>query len=131
MDMDKEKILGYVEIVGETLVVAGAAAWLPLPVIASCVFCVGVVVFAVGRFTQTPFYQKYTVMDPKELTMRRLYHQRVFGIIALILSAALMCLPQGFYFGMYVTSSSWLVLFAIFVVLEVYTAFRISAVEKG
>jgi hypothetical protein len=32
MDMDKEKILGYVEIVGETLVVAGAAAWLPLPV---------------------------------------------------------------------------------------------------
>ena len=131
MDMNKEKILGYVEIAGETLVALGAGMWLPLPVVASYVFCVGAAVFAVGRFAQTPFYQKYGVMDPKELTMRRLYHQRVFGIVALILSVALMCLPQGFYFGMYVTSASWLLLFAIFVVLEVYTAFRISAVEKG
>lgn len=131
MDMDKEKFLGYVEIVGEVLVAAGAVAWLPVPVIASSVFCLGVVVFAVGRFAQTPFYQKYGVMDSKELTMRRLYHQRVFGIVALVLSAVLMCLPQGFYFGMYVAPSSWLVLFVIFVVLEVYTAFRISAVEKG
>lgn len=129
--MEKERILGYVEMAGETLVAAGAAVWLPLREVAPYVFCVGVVLFAVGRFVQTPFYQKYSVLDPKELTMRRLYHQRVFGIVALVLSAVLMCLPQGFYFGMYVAPSSWLVLFVIFVVLEVYTAFRISAVEKG
>lgn len=129
--MEKERILGYVEMAGETLVAAGAAVWLPLREVAPYVFCVGVVLFAVGRFVQTPFYQKYSVLDPKELTMRRLYHQRVFGMVALILSAALMCMPVGFHFGIYVGSSSWLLLFAIFVVIEVYTVFRISAQEKG
>ena len=116
---------------GETLVVVGAIGWLPMRAVAPWLMAVGVVLFAVGRFVQTPFYQKYSERAPKELTLRRLYHQRVFGMVALILSAMLMFLPQGFYSGMYVGPSSWLVLFVIFVVIEVYTTFRISAVDKG
>lgn len=129
--MDKERVLGYVEMLGETLVVVGAAAWMLLRAVAVWVFAVGVLLFAVGRFAQTPFYQRYAQRDPRELTLRRLYHQRVFGMVALVLSAMLMFLPSGFYSGLYVGTSSWLLLFVFFVVTEVYTIFRISAVEKN
>lgn len=131
--MDKAKLLGIVEMVGETLVVLGALGWMFVQwrVVAMWVFSAGVVLFAVGRFVQEPFYLKYSPRDPKELTLRRLYHQRVFGIVALILSAMVMWLPAGFYYGMYVAPSSWLVMFVFFVVTEVYTVFRISSVEKS
>ena len=36
-----------------------------------------------------------------------------------------MNLKGGFYFGMYLRPSAWLITFVIFVVIEVYTAFRI------
>lgn len=123
-------MLGLMEMAGETLVVIGAAAWLPLRDVAMWVFAVGVVLMAVGRFAQEPFYLRYAQRDPKELTMRRLYHQRVFGMVALVLAAVVMWLPAGFYSGLYVGPTSWLVLFVIFVVIEVYTIFRISSVEK-
>ena len=127
----RDKVWGYVEIVGETLVVLGAAAWMPMRVVAPWVFAVGVALFAVGRFLQTPFYQKYAERDPRELTLRRLYNQRVIGMVALILSATLMFMPAGFYYGIYLGAMAWLVLFVVFVVVEVYTVFRISAVDKG
>ena len=123
-------MLGIIELVGETLVVIGAAAWLPVRDAAMWVFAVGVVLMAVGRFAQEPFYLRYAWRDPKELTMRRLYHQRVFGMVALALAAVVMWLPTGFYGGLYVGPTSWLVLFVLFVVIEVYTIFRIAAVEK-
>ena len=69
--------------------------------------------------------------DPRELTLRRLYHQRVFGMVALVLAAIVMWLPSGFYASLYVTPSSWLMPFVLFVAIEVYTVFRVSAVEKG
>lgn len=128
--MTKDRMLGLQEAVGETLVVVGAAVWLPLRDVAMWVFAVGVVLMAVGRFAQEPFYLRYAQRDPKELTMRRLYHQRVFGMVALVLAAVVMWLPAGFYSGLYVGPTSWLVLFVIFVVIEVYTIFRISAVER-
>ena len=129
--MDENKALGYVEVAGETLVVLGAAAWMPLRLVALWVYAVGVVVFAIGRVMQTPFYLKYSVHDARELTLRRLYHLRVFGMVALVLSAALMWTPKGFYAGFYVAPSSWLLLFTLFVAIEVYTTFRISAVENS
>ena len=132
---NKAKILGIIEVVGLTLVVLAAALWV-LPqdntrLMVSIGMAVGTVALVFGRFLQTPFYLKYPMTDPRELTMRRLYHQRVFGIVALILSTVLMWLPVGFYAGMYVGKTSWLITFVFFVVVEVYTVFRISAVEKG
>lgn len=128
--MKGDKAWGYVEIVGETLVAAGAAMWMPVRAVAPWIFAFGVVVFAIGRFLQTPFYQKYAERDPRELTLRRLYNQRVIGMVALVLSAMLMFMPVGFYYGIYLGAMSWLVLFVVFTVVEVYTAFRISTVDK-
>ncbi|MCH5175798.1 MAG: hypothetical protein J1F40_07915 [Prevotellaceae bacterium] len=129
--MKRDKIWGYVEITGEALVVVGAVAWLPVREAAPWLFALGVILFAAGRFLQTPFYQKYEERDPRELTLRRLYNQRVIGMVALVLSAMLMFMPVGFYYGLYLGATSWLVMFVVFVVVEVYTVFRISAVDKG
>jgi hypothetical protein len=133
--MNKAKILGIIEVVGLTLVVLAVVLW-ALPQegtrsFAAVGLAVGTVALVIGRFLQTPFYLKYPVNDPRELTMRRLYHQRVFGIVALILATVMMWLPVGFYAGIYLGKTSWLVPFVFFVVVEVYTIFRISAVEKG
>ena len=131
--MEKEKVLGIVEVVGLTLVVLAAGVW-AVPSVrfgAAWGMTMGTVVLVLGRFMQTPFYLKYTPTDPKELTARRLYHQRVFGAVALILATVMMWMPVGFYAGMYVGKTSWLIPFVFFVVVEVYTVFRISAVEKG
>ncbi|MBR6973708.1 MAG: hypothetical protein IKH80_03665 [Bacteroidaceae bacterium] len=130
-----QKILGLIEVVGLTLVVVAAALWaFPMENLRSLSLwgmSLGTVTLVVGRFMQTPFYLKYPVTDPRELTLRRLYHQRVFGIVALILATVMMWLPVGFYAGMYLGKTSWLIPFVFFVVVEVYTVFRISAVEKG
>lgn len=130
-----QKILGIIEVVGLTLVVVAAALWaFPMESLRSLSLwgmSLGTVALVVGRFMQTPFYLKYPVTDPRELTLRRLYHQRVFGIVALILATVMMWLPVGFYAGMYLGKTSWLIPFVFFVVVEVYTVFRISAVEKG
>lgn len=130
-----QKFLGIIEVVGLTLVVLAACAWV-LPeedvrLWASVGMAVGTVALVFGRFMQTPFYLKYAVTDSRELTLRRLYHQRVFGIIGLILAAVFMWMPVGFYAGLYVGKTAWLIPFVFFVVVEVYTVFRISAVEKG
>ena len=130
-----QKILGIIEVVGLMLVVVAAALWaFPMENLHSLSLwgmSLGTVALVVGRFMQTPFYLKYPVTDPRELTLRRLYHQRVFGIVALILATVMMWLPVGFYAGMYLGKTSWLIPFVFFVVVEVYTVFRISAVEKG
>lgn len=130
-----QKILGIIEVVGLTLVVVAAALWaFPMENLRSLSLwgmSLGTVALVVGRFMQTPFYLKCPVTDPRELTLRRLYHQRVFGIVALILATVMMWLPVGFYAGMYLGKTSWLIPFVFFVVVEVYTVFRISAVEKG
>ena len=133
--MNKARILGIIEVVGLTLVVLAVALW-ALPQegtrsFAAVGLAMGTVALVIGRFLQTPFYLKYPLNDSRELTMRRLYHQRVFGIVALILATVMMWLPVGFYAGMYLGKTSWLVPFVFFVVVEVYTIFRISAVEKG
>lgn len=131
--MDRERFLGYVELAGLCVVVVAVCMWMvPAVRFGACVLmAVGTVLLALGRFMQTPFYERYSNRDPKELTLRRLYHQRVFGVVGLILATVFMWLPTGFYAGMYVGVSSWLIPFVFFVVIEVYTAFRISAVEKG
>lgn len=119
---------------GLSIVTLSASLWvLPnreMRFVVSVCMAVAAVMLAVGRFLQTPFYRKYALSDPRELTLRRLYHQRVFGILALGLASTFMFVPTGFYGGMYVGKASWLVPFILFVVVEVYTTFRISAVDR-
>lgn len=131
--MGKEKILGYIEVSALVIVLISSALWaLPnMHFTAGLVMAAGTLALMAGRFLQKPFYEKYPHRDPKELTLRRLYHQRVFGAVGLILATALMLTPQGFYFGVYVAPASWIIPFVFFVIVEVYTAFRISAVDNA
>lgn len=133
--MEKKKLLGYVEVTGLVLVLVAACVWV-MPVtsfrmVAGIVMVLAAVLLALGRFLPRPFYLDYPTYDPRNLTLRRLYHQRVFGTIALALAAVMMLMPVGFYAGLWVGSSSWLMPFVFFVIVEVYTAFRIPRVEKG
>ncbi len=119
----QSKIYGYLEMVGETMVVLASALWLMNRQVMPYVFAAGAVIFILGRFVPK-------VSFGNDLTMRRLYHQRAFGAVALALTAALMFLPQGYYWGMYVRPTSWVMMFVMFVVIEVYTTFRMSYLEK-
>lgn len=115
------KILSYTEIVGEVIVLLASAlkitgwSWIPY------MFALGVIVFSVGRLGVQ------NEMEDSSLTLRRLFKQRVIGVFFLVLSSVLMFLTPGFYLSsmFYVHTSSWLLPFVIFVVIELYTAFRI------
>ena len=128
--MDKENILKWMEMLGEVDIVVGAAAWMFVPPTATVFYVVGTVAFALGRFLQTPLYTRYSKLDKRELVLRRLYHQRVFGIVALILSAALMCTPPGFYYDIWIGKNSWLIMFIPFSIIEVITSFRLMSIMK-
>lgn len=115
--MNKEKIFGYMACAGEVLVIIGAIIWITGTPLAHYLFAAGATIFAIGRFNEK--------QEKGSIVLARLYGQRTFGVIALLITAVLMNLKGGFYFGMYLRPSAWLITFVIFVVIEVYTAFRI------
>lgn len=124
--MDKAKLLSFVACIGEVLVIVGAMAWITGSVIANIVFATGATIFAIGRLNEKQV--------KGSIVLGRLYGQRTFGMVALLLTAVVMNLHEGFYLGMYLRPTAWLIPFVVFVVMEVYTAFRIPAQirkEKG
>ena len=118
------KILGNLEMVGETLVVLAAALWIVRAGWIPYIFVIGALCMAVGRFAQNH--------QTDDMTLKRLYRIRNFGVIALLLSAALMFVRHSMYLAlnMYVFPSSWLIFFAVFSVIEVYTTIRILHLTK-
>lgn len=131
--MDKrEKFYSTIAIVGEILVLAGAAAWMAKWGWVNYVYALGATLFAIGRFS---IDYKFTLPSAcpthdktSSLVLRRLYRQRMFGNVVLLLSALVMNMHSGFYGGIFVSRSSWIVFFTVFVVFELYTAFRIPHV---
>lgn len=118
------KLLSKVELTGEAIVVLASALWITGLRFVSFAFCAGVLMLAVGRLAQ-----KRTVAT---LTLQRLYRQRNHSVFFLFLASALMFVDGPFrvFDTFYVFKSSWLMLFIIFVVIEVYTTFRISHLES-
>lgn len=131
---DKEKIYNLIAVVGETVVVISAAAWITRWAGVNHLFALGATLFAIGRFSADYRYTMPSVHAHKvkasssDIVLRRLYRQRIFGNVMLLLSAIVMNMPPGFYLGLFVGRSSWLLLFIVFAVFEVYTAFRIPQV---
>lgn len=115
------------EIGGETLVVLAAALWITRSELIPYLFAAGTILFAIGRLAQNPDDILAETPHQKRLNMRRLLRQRNIGIIMLMLTATLMFVRQTHHLGqdIYIFPSSWLVPFICFVVIEVYTAFRI------
>lgn len=120
--MVTDKIYQTAALAGEVLVIAGALIWVTGWSGANYIYAAGATIFAIGRLGEKH--------DVKDAVLRRLYRQRTFGLVVALLSAVVMNMEPGFYLGYYMPRTTWLVLFLIFAVFEVYTAFRIPAVEE-
>jgi len=126
------KILGYMEIAGETLIILAVALWITHAAWVPYLFAASVVIFSVGRLAQGNDRILAEVPQEKQLQAVRLLRQRYFGIAFLFLTSALMFAnaPMRIFQDIYIMKSSWLVPFICFSVIEVYTAFRIPQLTK-
>lgn len=123
--------LGLAAWAGGVLLLLGALLWLHVPREACWLFAAGAV-FHVAARTAGPTGDWRGSADPRSsLALRRLHGMHVIGSMALVASAACMWLGGGFHLGMYITRAFWLVPFTVFVVIELYTAFRIPAEERA
>lgn len=118
-------------IIGEILLLAGAAAWVTGWEYTGWGFALGAGLFAIGRIAGENGDAAKSNDESLVFNLRRLYRQRMIGAIMTILAAILMNLKPGFLaFGIYLQKTTWLIPFIVFVVIETYTAFRIPAVES-
>ena len=117
-----DKIYQIAAIAGEVMVIAGAMIWVTGWIGANYIYAAGSTIFAVGRLGEKH--------DVKDAVVKRLYRQRTFGVVVALFSALVMNMEPGFYLGYYFPRTTWLVLFLVFAVFEVYTAFRIPAAEE-
>ncbi len=118
------KAFANLEMIGETMVVLAAGLWITHAFWISYAYAIGAIFTAVGRFGQ--------VQTTDNLTLKRLYRQRKFAVIVLLLSAAFIFVngTQYLAYNIYLFPSSWLIFFVIFAVLEVYTTVRILHITK-
>ena len=128
--MEAKKLFYNLQLAGEILVLFGAMIWMSGWPLAVALFFVGSLMVAVGRLVSG---------SPQDcsVTIRRLYIQRTVGAVFLLFSAIMMAC-HGWLSGMHIfghtlimTPSAWLLPFAVFVVIELYTVFRLSHEEKN
>lgn len=122
------KVAGYLEIAGLTTIAVASMAWISHSVWVSFVYTTGTVIFAIGRLAVQQ------TIKAEGITVKRLLRQRTFAVFVLLFSAMLMFMEPGWYFGynFYLTKFAWFIPFLIFVIIEVYTAFRLpSALKKS
>ena len=127
------KIAGYLEIIGLVTLVVSSMAWMSHGEWVPYVYTLGAVIFAVGRLTVQQTIGSDNISDAKlRITVKRLLRQRSFAVFALLFSAMLMFMQPGWYLGnnFYLTRFAWFVPFLVFVIIEVYTAFRLPSVLK-
>ena len=126
------KYFPYLALVGELMVVVGAMLWVTQWTGTGWLFAVGSILFAVGRLAGASGDANMSTNPQYSLQLRRLYRQRMVGAVLVLLAAVLMNVHEGFiFFGVYLRTSVWLIPFVVFVVIELYTAFRIPVVEKN
>lgn len=126
-----EKWLGVATMLGGTVLLLGTALWLFAPQVSRWMYAAGAVVYVVARFAGRAGDWRGSADPQIGLTLRRLHGMHAVGCMALLASALFMWLGGGFHLGMYITRAFWLIPFVAFVVIELYTAFRIPAEEKA
>ena len=125
------KVLPLLASVGEVLVLLGAVLWLPHPTWGSPLLTVGTVLFAVGRLLGKRGDWAQAANPSLSITARRLFRQRMLGIVFLLLATVTINHRGGFVLGIFLRPATWLLPFIIFVLLELYTAFRLPAAMKA
>lgn len=121
-------ILPWLAGIGEVLLLVGAALWLPQHHWGGLCLCVGTVLFAAGRLLGRQGDWAQSANPDIPLTARRLFRQRMLGLVFLVLAAVAICHRGGFVGTLYLRPASWLVPFCLFVAIELYTAFRLPRV---
>lgn len=118
------KNFANIEMVGETLVVLAAALWMTHKDFIPYVFAVGAIFTFVARLAQTH--------KSDSLALNRLYGLRKLASFMLLISAGLMFVKGAMYlaYNIYLFPSSWLMFFALFAAIEVYTTIRILYITK-
>lgn len=106
--------------IGGILLVIGALLPLFLPTIAPYVFLVGALLFAPMQMLD-----RY---EGRNLIIRRLRRQQIFGALLFIVTAVLMIMSQQQIAPF--RGGEWKIALLIAVFLEVYTLFRIEAEQK-
>jgi len=99
--------------IGAALLLIGAASYITRWNLSPYIYTVGAVAVAVVQFL-TPY-------EGKDLVLKRLYRQQIFGAVFLVITGVLMfTLPHG---------NEWMLTLTIAAVLELYTAFRMPQAE--
>ena len=124
------KVLPILASIGEVLVLLGAVLWLPHPTWGSPLLTVGTVLFAVGRLLGKQGDWAQAANPSLSITTRRLFRQRMIGIVFLLLATVTINHRGGFFLGIFLRPATWLLPFIIFVLLELYTACRLPAAMK-
>ncbi|MDR0892104.1 MAG: hypothetical protein LBN24_05770 [Mediterranea sp.] len=113
--MSKQQLLPALFVVGAVMALTGAAVYITGWVYAPYLYTIGAGCVALAQVNQ-PF-------RTKNLVLRRLRVQRIFGALALVLTGAFMFSTHG---------NEWIACLTIAAVLQLYTAFRIPQEEaKG
>lgn len=120
------------EICGESLIVFTALLWVTHQPWVPYMFAAGTVLFSIGRLAHGDEAIMAETPEHNRLNMRRLIRQRNVGIFMLYIASAFMFVSHAVrvYQNMYLFPSSWLIPFICFVVIEVYTAFRMPHLLK-
>lgn len=126
----QSRLLGLTALIGELLLLIGAVAWMPIRSMACWMFSIGTLLFLIGRTLGRQGDWAYSANYRIRVTLRRLYGMHLVGGMALVVGAVAMWVGGGFHFGIYFSPSFWLIPFVVFVIIELYTSFRIPAEEK-
>lgn len=101
-------------IFGAALVLIGAASYITRWALSPYIFSTGALIVALVQILLTPY-------KGKDLVVKRLYRQQIFGALFLVVSGVLMfTLPHG---------NEWMLAMTIGAVIELYTAFRMPQAD--
>lgn len=108
---------------GETIVLIGTVMWSWNPDWAVYTFVTGTCLFFAGRML--------TPNNDENMVVKRLHTQQKAGALILLLAAITMTATPTWFLGYYVTKSAWLIPFVAFVIIEVYTTFRLAYLDNN
>jgi hypothetical protein len=108
-----KKELNILFMCGMVFALIGAAVYVTHWEYAPYMFIIGAVTAAIAQISSQPHVEN--------VTLKRLYHQQMFGALFLVLTGLLMLYSHG---------NEWIVCLLIAAIIELYTAFRIPQEEK-
>jgi len=109
-----KKYQSLIFLMGAVLLLIGAASYITRWNLSPYLYSAGALAVAVVQIL-TPY-------KGKDITLKRLYRQQIFGALFLVITGVLMfTLPNG---------NEWMLTLTIAAVLELYTAFRMPQVES-